>query len=165
VARFKAEGMQYKQLTFAEPYLRELSKMDMHLTDACNPGRLLLGRGSGASAPAVQDLLASTGRVLRGGAQEMWGGVQAGRLLYFHDVVGTALSGGRLRGGRSKRLGSFYYHRVHIPLDHRNPFSLKALDPKGPCDLRPPPLVFHDNILGGHRWPSRGWRPARMGRW
>jgi TolA-binding protein len=35
IARFKAEGMEYKQLKFAEPYMTELADMDLVLKDKC----------------------------------------------------------------------------------------------------------------------------------
>jgi formylglycine-generating enzyme len=35
IARFKAEGMEYKQLKFAEPYMTELADMDLVLKEQC----------------------------------------------------------------------------------------------------------------------------------
>jgi hypothetical protein len=35
VARFKAEGMQYKQVKFAEPYMSELADMHLVPNDTC----------------------------------------------------------------------------------------------------------------------------------
>jgi hypothetical protein len=57
VARFKAEGMQYKQLKFAEPYMSELADMHLVPNDACR--QFLAGRPDLADLFVIKAVLSA----------------------------------------------------------------------------------------------------------